>query len=83
MQPFFGMNDNQMRERALAEDPSIETLTRWCQARESGKEDAHVLKGPGQVKKLAAENLTDKDMEEEDIDDLIDSLQIMKLKKSW
>ena len=41
---IFGMNDGQMKEKALAEDPSIETLTRWCQARESGKEDVHQLK---------------------------------------
>ena len=49
---IFGMNDGQMKEKALAEDPSIETLTRWCQARESGKEDAHQLKGNNQVKKV-------------------------------
>ena len=49
---IFGMNDGQMKEKALAEDPSIETLTRWCQARESGKEDAHQLKGANQVKKV-------------------------------
>ena len=42
----------EMKEKALAEDPSIETLTRWCQARESGKEDAHQLKGANQVKKV-------------------------------
>ncbi len=79
---IFGMNDAQMRERALAEDPSIETLTRWCQARESGREDAHNLKGPVQVKKLATENLSHDDMEEDDIDEMIDTLQIMKLKKA-
>ena len=49
---IFGMNDGQMKEKALAEDPSIETLTRWCQARESGKEDAHHLKNANQVKKV-------------------------------
>jgi len=79
---IFGMNDAQMRERALAEDPSVETLSRWCQARESGREDAHNLKGPGQVKKLAAENMSEDDMEEDEIDEMIDSLQIMKLKKA-
>ena len=51
---IFGMNDTQMKEKALAEDPSIETLSRWCQARESGKEDAHQLKGANQVKKVKA-----------------------------
>ena len=79
---IFGMNDGHMKERALAEDPTVETLTRWCQARESGREDAHNLKGPVQVKKLAAENMSDDDMEEEEIDDMIVSLQIMKLKKA-
>ena len=79
---IFGMNDAQMKERALAEDPSVETLTRWCQARESGREDAHNLKAPGQVKKLATENMSDEDMEEDEIDEMIDSLQIMKLKRA-
>ena len=51
---IFGMNDIQMKEKALAEDPSIETLSRWCQARESGKEDAHQLNSANQVKKVKA-----------------------------
>ena len=79
---IFGMTDSQMKERALAEDPSVEMLTRWCQARESGKEDAHNLKGPAQVKMLGTGNMSDEDMEEDEIDEMIDSLQIMKLKKA-
>ena len=42
---IFGMNDTQMKEKALAEDPSIETLSRWCQARESGKEYSGCRRG--------------------------------------
>ena len=79
---IFGMNDATMRERALAEDPSVETLTRWCQARESGREDANNLKAPVQVKKLDTETLPDEDLDEEEIDNMIDSLQIMKLKRA-
>ena len=79
---IFGMNDAQMKERALAEDPSVETLSRWCQARESGKEDAHNLKAPGQVKMLASGNTSDEDMGDDEIDEMIDTLQVMKLKRA-
>ena len=79
---IFGMNDGTMRERALAEDPSVETLSRWCQARESGREDAHNLKTPGQVKKLDTGTISDEDLDEEEIDNMIDSLQIMKMKRA-
>ncbi len=76
------MNDGTMRERALAEDSSVETFNRWCQASESGREDAHNLKTPGQVKKLGTGTISDEDMDEEEIDNMIDSLQIMKMKRA-
>ena len=79
---IFGMNDATMRERALAEDPSVETLTRWCQARESGREDANKLKAPGQVKRLDTGMTSDEDLDDEEINNMIDSLQIMKLKRA-
>ena len=34
---IFGMNDPQLREKALAEDPSLENLSRWGQAGEAGR----------------------------------------------
>ena len=60
---IFGMNDVQMKEKALAEDPSIETLSRWCQARESGKEDAHQLKNDNQVKKMQVDHPSNEDLD--------------------
>ena len=41
---IFGMADPRLREKALAEDPDLEELTRWGHAREAGKTDAHNLK---------------------------------------
>eukprot|EP00111_Clytia_hemisphaerica_P023959 TCONS_00070584-protein len=37
---IFGMNDVSLREKALAEDPNLEKLSRWGQAREAGRDDA-------------------------------------------
>ena len=40
---IFGMNDTSLREKALAEDPDLEKLSRWGQAKETGREDARNL----------------------------------------
>ena len=71
---IFGMNDRQMMEKALAEDPNIDELTRWCQARESGKEDAANLKNTSSVKKTSP---TD-----HQIDEMMETLKVMKMKKA-
>ncbi len=52
---IFGMNDGSLREKALAEDPNLEKLSRWGQAREAGREDAHSLDKTAQVKRVRHE----------------------------
>lgn len=80
---IFGMSDQRLREKALAEDPDLETLSRWGYAREAGKSDAHNLKdvAGGTVKRIGWNQEPDPNMDEDEIDDLIDSLKVMKLKK--
>ena len=41
---IFGMTDTALREKALAEDPSLDTLVRWGQARDTGREGSNNLK---------------------------------------
>ena len=81
---IFGMTDQRLREKALAEDPDLETLTRWGHAREAGKSDAHTLKDVtgGSVKRIGWNSEDSSYMDEEEIDNLIDSLKVMKLKKA-
>ena len=71
---IFGMNDSKMMEKALAEDPNIDELTRWCQARESGREDAANLKNNSSVKKTAPTDTQ--------IDEMLETLKVMKMKKA-
>lgn len=35
---IFGMNNVSLREKAHAEDPNLEKLSRWVQAREAGRD---------------------------------------------
>ena len=79
---IFGMSDAKLREKALAEDPDLETLSRWGHAKETGREDAYQMKGSkGNVKKIA-NDIPDEEMDEEEIEDMIHTLQVMKLKKA-
>jgi len=61
------MNDASLREKALAEDPDLEKLSLWSQAKETGKEDA---RNPNKetIKRLRPEAADDQ-MSTEDIDD--------------
>ena len=77
---IFGMNDTALKEKALAEDPDLEKLTRWGQARETGREDAHHLKGSN-ICRLGFQKEATK-MNADEIEDMIESLQIMKLRKA-
>ena len=40
--------------------PIIETLSRWCQAKESGMEDAHQIKKDNHIKKVQTRTSTSK-----------------------
>ena len=77
---IFGMSDSRLKEKALTDDPQLKDLIRWGQARESGKEGIHNLKDETKyVQRINdIENLSDCD----EIDDLIESLQVMKLRKA-
>lgn len=82
---IFGMTDARLREKALAEDPTLDTLTRWGHAREAGKEDAVNLKdaSSGAIKRIGwREHNPAEEMDDEELDNLIDSLNVMKLKKA-
>ena len=82
---IFGMTDARLREKALAEDPTLDTLTRWGHAREAGKEDAVNLKdaSSGAIKRIGwRESNPPEEMDDEELDNLIDSLNVMKLKKA-
>ena len=73
------MNDSVLKETALAEDPHLEKLTRWGLAREAGKKDVHHLKRSN-ILRLGFHK--DDKINDEEIDDMIESLQIMKLRKA-
>ena len=72
---IFGMSDEKMQEKALAEDPTLDKLIRWGQSREAGREGAHRLKdNRSQVSRVGT-----RDLSMEEIDGQIQSL--MRLKK--
>ena len=76
---IFGMADTRLREKALAEDPDLPTLISWGQSREAGREGAHHLKDKtSPVNRLT----TEESLEMPEIDDMIHTLQVMKLRKS-
>ncbi len=77
---IFGMTDAALKEKALAEDPDLEKLTRWGQAREAGREDAHHLKGSN-IRKIGSQRDA-ASMSASMIDDMTGSLQAMKLRKA-
>ena len=73
---IFGMNDARLREKALAEDPDLTTLLSWGRSREAGREGAHSLKSDTPINRLNTSTLTSPE-----IDNMIDTLQVMKLQK--
>ena len=83
---IFGMADGKLREKALAEDPNLDKLTRWGQAKEAGREDAHNLKenSGGAVKRIGwtGNEKKPEDMDESELNNLIKSLNVMKIKKA-
>ena len=76
---IFGMNDIKLREKALAEDPNLETLTRWGYARESGRENSHNLKDSNTLKRIGWRE--DEQLQDSDIDEMMETLRVMKLKR--
>ena len=83
---IFVMTDGKLREKALAEDPNLDKLTRWGQAKEAGREDAHNLKenSGGAVKRIGwtGNEKKPEDMDESELNNLIKSLNVMKIKKA-
>ena len=77
---IFGMNDTSLREKALAEDPDLEKLSRWGQAKETGREDARNLHKET-VKRVKPESANE-NMTVDEIEEMMQTLQIMKLKKA-
>ena len=75
---IMGMDDRKLMERALSEDPDHDTLMKWGQAREAGKEGVHSLAG-GHSSTNRIENI--QDMSDDEIDDMIETLSIMKIRK--
>ena len=76
---IMGMTDKKLMERALSEDPNHDTLLGWGQAREAGKEGVNNLVG-GYSSACRIENLQE-DMSETEIDNMMETLSIMKIKK--
>ena len=69
---IMGMTDKKLMERALAEDPSHDTLMLWGQAREAGKEGVHNLSG-GHSSANRIENFDD--MSETEIENMIETVR--------
>ena len=80
---IFSMTDTRLKEKALSDDPDLTTLIKWGQARESGKEGLHSLREPpSNIHRLSRNGIDDEISNDEEIDDLIESLQVMKLRKA-
>ena len=80
---IFGMSDTKLKEKALIDDPDLTTLIKWGQARESGKEGLHCLQEPpSNIHRLSRKRIGNEFSNDEEIDDLITSLQVIKLRKS-
>ena len=73
---IFGMKDDKLREKALADDPDLKTLIKLGQSRESGKEGAAAIS----INRVR-DHIEDSEMEDSEIDDMIQSLTVMKLKR--
>lgn len=76
----MGMSDRKLMERALTEDPDHDTLMKWGQAREAGKEGVQNLAGSSYSSTNCIESLND-EMSATEIDQMIDTLSVMKVRK--
>ena len=78
---IMGMTDKKLMERALTEDPDHDTLMRWGTAREAGKEGVHHLSGTYATTNRIGTNKDDDSMSENEIDQMMEQLTVMKIKK--
>ena len=78
----FGMSNSKLKEKAVAEDPNMDTLVKWGQARETGREDAHTLKDNTTVSRVnRLESTSELDMDSDGIEQVMQTLKVMKLQK--
>ena len=73
---IFGMADRKLKEKALAEDPDLQTLIRWGQSREAGREGAQDLQG-----NTSTISRVKDDLDLPAIEEMIGQLQVMKIRK--
>ena len=84
---IFGTSDSGLKEKGMAESPDLATLTRLGQSRETGKEGAQQLQHQSSsVSRVKAKSNQDNkpagsDMSLEDIEETINQLQVMKIRK--
>ena len=70
---IFGMADTRLKEKALTDDPDLNTLIRWGQARESGKEGIHNLREAfTNIQRLCHRNNVEDLSDEDEIDNMIE-----------
>ena len=77
---IFGMTDTALREKALAEDPSLDTLVRWGQARETGREGSNTLKQDHKINRVSNQDFL-RALSDDELDDMMQTLQVMKIRK--
>ncbi len=80
---IFGTSDSGLKEKGMAEDPNLETLIHLGQSRETGKEGAHQLQhNSSSVSRINAKDSHEKKpMSVEEIDETINRLEVMKIRK--
>ena len=79
----MGVRDNKFRQKALMDDPDLDILTKAGISHEEAKETADVMTSAGgafagSIRRVAE----DADASSEDLDSLIDTLTVMKMKKA-
>ena len=67
---------NQEDHEALAEDPTLDTLVKWGQAREMGREDNTSASRVNRI-----ESTPELDMDSDEIEEMMQTLKAMKLRK--
>ena len=61
---IFGMSDEKLQEKALADDPTLEALIRMGQSRETGREGVHQLKdNKSNVSRVAPKELSNAEID--------------------
>ena len=74
----MGMSDRILMERVLTEDPNHDTFMRWGHVRELGKAGVSSLTGHSATNRVET---LDTEMSETEIEDLIETLSVMKVRK--